>query len=113
MQKTNTKKYIYIFAILTAFSSIFFAFQNFTSLRSEKIGEKTQTVTEDALSAALRSAEADHSQKQVALNVDPDHIEKTSLNVDRRPQTIEVESDHLTEAISDSEMFQPDDGKPL
>lgn len=91
----NKRKIAFIFIIVAAISSIFFAFQNFTSFKSEGLSAKESSST-DSLAAALQSAEQDHQAKQMALNVEPVQIQKANAK-ERKPQTIELPSEIINE----------------
>jgi hypothetical protein len=101
MKKINIRKYSYILYVGALSGGMALGFQNFTpKIEKETLGERTQSVTEDALSAALQTASQDHANQQMAANVDPDQIEKAHRK-DRKPQTVVIPSDMIIEQPED------------
>jgi hypothetical protein len=109
MKKFNFRKFKFVVYIVALTGGMALGFQNFTpKMEKESLGEKTQTVTQDAITAALNAASSDHIEKQIALNVEPDQVLKTHRK-DRRPQTVSVPEDLSIEgADSDKSLENAD-----
>jgi hypothetical protein len=109
MKKLNFRKFKYVAYIIALTGGMALGFQNFTpKMEKESLGEKTQSVTADALTAALNAASSDHVEKQIALNVEPDQVMKLHKK-DRRPQTVSIPEDLSIEgADSDKSLENAD-----
>lgn len=99
MKKMNKNKMIAVFTCAAIFGSLMVAFQNFTLTEEKKgsLGDKASNVSVDSLAAALQSAEKDHAASQVALNVEPGQVEKTTLKKGRNISTVEVSAEVTAE----------------
>lgn len=98
MGKYNMRKILALTVIASVLGTIAIGFQNFTANES---AEKKAPSLNDALSAALQSAEADSTARQIALNVEPTQIEKKSLKKHRDPSAIIDGTDSLQETRTD------------
>lgn len=97
MGKYNMRKFLALSVIASALGAIFISFQNFTA---NDVGSKSTSLT-DALSAALKTAEADTTAQQMALNVEPTQVEKKSFRKHRDPQAIVDGTESLEESKTD------------
>lgn len=79
--------------------SLTIAFQNFTG--NEAGPQKSAPSLNDALSAALKSADAETTAQQLALNVEPTQVEKANLKKHRDPQAIIDKTESLEESNTD------------
>ena len=106
MKKINLRKFKFVFYIISLTGGLALGFQNFTpKIDPENLGEKMQSVTEEAVSSALNDASRDHTAQQVALNVEPDQIQKFRRK-NRKPQSIVIENDNATEDVKAIESVQ-------
>lgn len=88
MAKINKKKLLGIGTICFALAITAISFQNFTINETTKeLGKSSGSLT-DALTAALKSAEADTTERQIALNVEPSQIQKAAFKKRRNPDVI-------------------------
>lgn len=97
MRKLNTRKLAAMALISMTLGSMTIAFQNFTANETDRAASKKEPSLNDAISAALKTAEADTTAKQLALNVEPMQIEKESLKKHRKPSAIVDQTETLTE----------------
>lgn len=98
----NKKKLVAFGVISSVLTMTMVAFQNFTVNVGTSENEPTRSPSSsssltDAISAALKSAEADTAAKQIALNVEPQQIEKASLRKKRTPNVIMGSDEALNE----------------
>lgn len=96
MGKTNKRKLMALGVISSVLAITTIAFQNFTANETGKAIGASDSLT-NALSAALKSAEADTTAKQIALNVEPTQIEKSALKKHKKPEVIIGSDAALTE----------------
>jgi hypothetical protein len=97
MGTMNKKKYIALGVISSVLTITAIAFQNFTGSEATKVQDKSSKSLTDALSAALKSAEADTTEKQIALNVEPSQIEQSAFKKRKKPDVIMGSDEALTE----------------
>ncbi|MCC6137308.1 MAG: hypothetical protein IT287_01650 [Bdellovibrionaceae bacterium] len=95
MNKYNKRKIYSLILIGAGIATMTFAFQNFTANEADK---KEGPSLYDALAAAANSAELESKEKKIALNVEPDQIEKASLRKPRNPKAIIDDSNALVES---------------
>lgn len=90
------RKFLALSVIGAVLGTMTIAFQNFTA--NEK---KSAPSLNDAIGAALKSAEADSTAQQIALNVEPSQVERNHLKRNRDPQAIVDKTEMLEEGKTD------------
>lgn len=106
MKQINKRKFTFIFLMAVGVGSMTVAYQNFTSGPNLSETMKKDASLSDALSAAMQTAEQDHLQKQIALNVEPSQVEN-NLKKKRQISTVEVQTDMATDDETTARAVKP------
>lgn len=91
MNTFNKRKLGFLVSIGGILGCILVAYQNFTP--GEPLKKDRAEVLSDAVSAALLTAEKDHTANQVALSVEPNQVEKTSFKRNQTKKVIVVNTE--------------------
>ena len=106
----NSRKFGFVCLLAAGLGALTVSYQNFTAGEVASIGSTTQRDTSigDSLSAALQTAEQDHLEKQMAMNVEPSQVEK-SLRRGRSISTVEIQADDASDTKESAQAVPRDD----
>jgi len=110
----NSRKLGIVCLVAAGLGALTVSYQNFTSGDVESISSSVQKDSSigDSLSAALQTAEQDHLEKQMAMNVEPSQVEK-SLRRGRSISTVEIQTDNVGDTKESAQGVPQDDNLDL
>jgi hypothetical protein len=110
MQNFNKRKLGFVLLAVGTLIPVTLGYQNFTASPTS-IGDTTkkEDTMANALQAAMQTAEQDHLQKQMALNVEPSQVEAriAKSNGGRKISTVEVQADLSSDTAETARAVTP------